>query len=123
MPEKALKRRLFALQKRADLIHALIDFVRKHPAIVPYCALKNLSMGVGLQFQEKCMIRPVWVGKPTLRLDRYLSEFDDDDGSPMLLHADVSNLSFDELAALLKDKAKTDLSKPSDWDEDDEESQ
>jgi hypothetical protein len=66
------------------------------------------------------LIRPVWDGKPTLRLIRYIAEFDDD-GSPTLLHKDVSALSFDELAALLKDKAKVDLKKPPDWDPDDDE--
>ena len=122
MSEKALNRRLFALQKKADLVHAMMDFSKKHPAIVPYCTLKELSTGTGLNFQEKCLIRPVWAGKPTLRLDRYIAEFDDD-GSPTLLHEDVSNLSFDELAVLLKDKGKIDLSKHPDWDpEDDEES-
>ena len=120
MPDKALDRRLVALQKKADLVYALMDFLKKHPAIVSYCTLKQLSTGTGLNFQEKCLIRPVWDGKPTLRLIRYIAEFDDD-GSPTLLHNDVSGLSFDELAALLKHKAKVDLSKPPDWDPDDDE--
>jgi hypothetical protein len=118
MSDKALDRRLFALQKKADLVYALMDFLKKHPAIVSHCALKQLSTGTGLNFQEKCLIRPVWDGRPTLRLIRYIAEFDDD-GSPTLLHKDVSGLSFEELAALLKNKAKVDLSKPPDWDPED----
>lgn len=100
MSDKALDRRLFALQKKADLVYALMHFLKQHPAIVSYCTLKQLSTGTGLNFQEKCLIRPVWNGKPTLKLIRYIAEFDDD-GSPTLLHNDVSRLSFDELAALL----------------------
>jgi len=118
--DKALNRRLFALQKKVDLIHALMDFLKKHPVIVSYCTLKQLSTGTGLNFQEKCLIRPVWDGKATLRLIRYIDEFDDDE-RPTLLHKDVSDLSFDELAALLKDRAKIDLSKPPDWDPEDDE--
>ena len=120
MSDKALNRRLFALQKKIDLIHTLMDFLKKHPTIVPYCTLKQLSTGTGLNFQEKGLIRPVWEGKPILRLDRYIAEFDDD-GSPTVLHKDVSDLSLDELAALLKDRAKIDLSKPPDWDPEDDE--
>lgn len=101
MSNKALARRLFALQKRADLIHALMDFLKKHPRIVPYRTLKQLRTGVALNFGEKCLVRPVWDGRPTLKLVRFMAEFDDD-GSPILLHDDVSDLSLDELAALLR---------------------
>ena len=120
MSDKALNRRLRALQKRADLVYAMMEFLKKHPAIVPYCTLKQLSTGTGLNFQEKCLIRPVWEGKPTLKLIRWIAEFDDD-GSPTLLHEDVSDLSFDELTAVLRDKGKIDLNKPPDWDPEDEE--
>lgn len=120
MSDKALNRRLFALQKKVDLIHALMEFLRRHPVIVSYCTLKQLRTGAGLNFQEKCLIRPVWDGKPTLRLIRYIAEFDDD-GSPTLLHNDVTNLTLDELASLLKDRAQIDLTKPPDWDPDDDE--
>ena len=65
---------------------------------------------------------PRWDGKATLKLIRYISEFDDD-GSETLWHKDVSGLSFDELAALLKDKGQIDLSKPPDWDPEDDEEQ
>jgi hypothetical protein len=78
MSDKALKRRLFALQKKVDLIQVLMGFLKKHPIIVSYCTLKRLSTGTGLNFQEKCLIRPVWEGKPALRLDRYIAEFDDE---------------------------------------------
>jgi hypothetical protein len=121
MSDKALGRRLLALQKKADLVFALMDFLKKHPAIVSHCTLKQLGTCTGLNFREKCLIRPVWEGKPTLRLIRYIADFDDD-GSAALLHEDVSGLSLDELAALLKNRANVDLSKPPNWDpEDDEE--
>jgi hypothetical protein len=122
MSDKALKRRLVALQKKVDLLQALMAFLQKHPGVVSYCTLKQLSTGTGLNFQEKCIIRPVWDGKATLKLIRYISEFDDD-GSETLWHEDVSGLSFDELAALLKDKGQIDLRKPPDWDPEDDEEQ
>ena len=62
MSDKALDRRLFALQKKADLVYALMDFLKKHPAIVSHCALKQLSTGTGLNFQEKCLI-PTRLGR------------------------------------------------------------
>lgn len=45
MSDKALDRRLFTLQKKADLVYALMDFLKKYPAIVSYCTLKQLSKG------------------------------------------------------------------------------
>ena len=80
-------------------------FLQKHPGIVSYCTLKQLSTGTGLNFQEKCLIHPVCDGMPTLTLIRHISEFDDD-GNGTLWHEDVSGLSFDELVAQLKDKAQ-----------------
>jgi hypothetical protein len=47
MSDKALDRRLFALQKKADLVYALMDFLKKYPAIVSYCTLKQLGPGRG----------------------------------------------------------------------------
>jgi hypothetical protein len=53
MSDEALDRRLFALQKKADLVYALMDFLKKYPAIVSYCTLKQLSTcrgGITRQF-------------------------------------------------------------------------
>jgi hypothetical protein len=118
--DKKLNRRLAALQRRVDLIQALMSFLEKHPAIVPYCTLKQIGNGPTLYFEEKGFIRPVWNNGPTLRLEKYFEDWPGDDNKS-ILYDDIYALSPVDLALLLKEKLRVDLSKSPGWEEGDDE--
>ncbi len=122
MSEKKLGRRLASLQKQADALQVLMEFVKRHPAIAPYCTLKRMSTGTGLYFKEKGFIRPVWTDGPTLRLERYLhdDEWELRHDERIVSEDDLSALSTERLVRLLKEKLGVDLSKPPGWEEGDD---
>lgn len=93
-----------------------MSFLKKHPAIVPYCTLKPMSTGTGLYFEEKGFIRPVWNNGPTLRLERYIEDWEND-GDRRIVSDNISAISPDDLAHLLKEELKVDLSKKPGWEE------
>ena len=67
---------------------------------------------VGLYFEDKALIRPVGKQAITLRLERYIDDWEPfGDDEKRLVYSDVSALSPEELAKVLK-KVKIDLSKP-----------
>jgi hypothetical protein len=85
--------------------------------------VKNLWNSAGLEIEEKGVIRPV---KPRgkkeifLRLERWFEHSDSYTVEERTVCEDVSNLSPNELANVLK-TLEIDLSKPPYWEEGDEE--
>jgi hypothetical protein len=129
MSEKRLANRLKAVQRRIDLLEHFKMFLARNPQIYSYARLKNLSSGVGLEFEEKGFIRPLWQeGRPTLVLERWLSdeqygemEMEGEQIERFVSKEDVAAYSAEELAKALLEGINVDLSKPADYDPEDEE--
>lgn len=114
-PETILARNLKTLQTRISLLEVLSDFLRRNPAIATRCQLKTLWNTTGLLFEE-ALIRPVKPVKSTeilLRLETYTEDAEIGTVEERTVCADVSKLSPQELAKVLK-KVGVDLSKPDD---------
>ena len=112
MEDMKLARKLKALKQRVALIEAVASFLTKHPVIASRCVLQQMGTTVGLYFEDKAPIRPVGKQAVTLRLERYIDDWESfGDDEKRLVYSDVSALSPEELAKVLK-KVKIDLSKP-----------
>jgi hypothetical protein len=109
-PTLNAQRKIRALERRKALLDALILFLRKHPNVAAASTLKPLANRTGLYFCDFAIIRPLWVkDHVVLRLERYFDEmfvvdpdsYDGLDRSKQAVHADVTNVSDEELEELL----------------------
>jgi len=121
--EAALARKLRSFQNRITLIEALMEFLKKHPAVASRTILWHLSNKPALCFPNKAFIRTVNTkekGKVALRLERYVEDWMDEAGEveKRVVCEDVSGLSRKKLEKVLK-KVKIDLSKTEAEDEED----
>lgn len=107
-----LTRKLKALKQRIALIEAVASFLKRHPALASRCVLQQMGTTVGLYFEDKARVRPVGKQQVTLRLERYVEDWEPfDDDKKRLVCADVSVLSPQELALAFR-KVGIDLTKP-----------
>jgi hypothetical protein len=123
MSEKLRNKRLAAIQKRIDQHQLLFNFVKDHPELHEYTNLQPMNIGVGLEFEELGYIRALWdkgKGRPVLRLERYIHDWEAD-GDKRVAAEDISGISKEDLAKLLGEEIKVDLSKPPFWEEGDDE--
>jgi hypothetical protein len=120
---KALAQRLKTLERRIAMIEALADFLKRHPDLAARCKIKNLWYGPGLQFEEKAFIKAVAPKSSEvevrLRLEKFLENGSDLSTDEGIICDDISQLGENELASVLL-QARIDLSKPPDYDGDDE---
>ncbi len=122
MSEKRFSRRVAALQKKLDALQLFVSFVKKHPILYPYTDVGHYEGTSYLKFEERGYIKALWhkeQERPVLRLERHITE--DMKPGDRVVSEDVSNLSDDELAHILKEGIKVDLSKPPLWEEGDDE--
>jgi hypothetical protein len=121
MSEKRLNRRVAALQKKLDALQLFTLFVKNHPALHAYTDVGHYEGTSYLRFEERGYIKAVWhkeQERPVLRLERHIT--DDMNPADRIVSEDVSKLSDDELAQILKEGIKVDLSKPPLWEEGDD---
>jgi hypothetical protein len=119
MATSELARMQKALNRRIALIKALSKFLEDHPELASRSQLKQLGNNVGLNINEKALIRPGGRDRPVLRLERYIEDWQDYDLKERIICADVLPLSPGELDAVLK-AAGVDLAKPNGEDDEDE---
>jgi hypothetical protein len=108
-PELAVKNKVKALERKKAQLHALIIFLQRHPEIAAETTLKELSGRTGLYFEDYAIIRPRWLkDHVVLRLEKYTTdwgELDPNYGSldapSRIVHEDITNLSVEELKAIL----------------------
>jgi hypothetical protein len=109
-PDLNAKHRIKALERRKTLLDALIEFIRKHPNVSSDAILQPLHNKTGLYFYDTAIIRPLWLKeKVVLRLEkytedwnyRYPDDYDPFDTSKRTVCEDVSQLSEDDLEAVL----------------------
>lgn len=113
MGDARLNHKLKALKRRVALIEAVADFLQRNPAIASRCELQQMGNTVGLYFDGRARIRPVGKQQIALRLEKYFEDWDPivDNDEKRLVCADLSALSSEELALVLK-QVGVDLSKP-----------
>ncbi len=122
MSEKRFNRRVTTLQKKLDALQLFVSFVKNHPTLYDYTDVGQYEGMSYLRFEERGYIKPLWhkeQERPVLRLERHITE----DMNPVdrVVSEDISKLSDDELAHILKEGIKVDLSKPPFWEEGDDE--
>ena|ERR1700722_5475861 len=123
MTERLHTKRLAAIQKRIDQQQLLFNFVKEHPELYDYTNLQPMTIGVGLEFEERGYIRALWdktKNRAVLRLERHIHDWEAD-GDKRVAAEDISSISKTDLAKLLKEEIKVDLSKPPFWEESDDE--
>ncbi|MGB7283661.1 MAG: hypothetical protein WBE13_15455 [Candidatus Acidiferrum sp.] len=99
-----------------------VAFVKNHPILYDYTDVGQYEGTSYLRFEERGYIKALWhreQERPVLRLERHITE--DMNPADKVVSDDVSKLSDDELAHILKDGIKVDLSKPPFWEEGDDE--
>jgi hypothetical protein len=68
-PETNARKKVAALERRAAMLDALIDFLKAHPEITSDAVLHSLAGKTGLNFPDYALIVPNWKGgKAVLRL-------------------------------------------------------
>lgn len=122
MSQKRFDRRVAALQKRLEAFQLFITFVKRHPVLYEYTAVGHYEGTPYLKFEERGYIKAVWhkeQDRPVLRLERHITQ--ETNTADKVVSEDVSTLSSDELAEILKKGIRVDLSKPPFWEEGDDE--
>jgi hypothetical protein len=122
MSEKRFKRRVATLQKKLDVLQLFVSFVKSHPLLYDYTDVGDYEGTSYLKFEERGYIKARWhreQERPVLRLERHITE--EMNSGDRVVSEDISNLSDDELALILKEGIKVDLSKPPFWEEGDDE--
>lgn len=122
MSEKRFNRRVATLQKKLDALQLFVSFVKKHPILYGYTDVGQYEGMSYLRFEERGYIKALWhkeQERPVLRLERHVTE--DMNPADRVVSEDISKLADDELAHILKEGIKVDLSKPPFWEEGDDE--
>src|SRR5260221_14234696 len=75
MENKKLARRLRSIQQKIDSLEKMKGLLERNPDLVPRTRLKDMSSGLGLEFEERGFIRPKLVdGKPALVMERWIPD-------------------------------------------------
>jgi hypothetical protein len=127
MENKKLARRLRSIQQKIDSLEKMKGLLERNPDLVPRTRLKDISSGLGLEFEERGFIRPKLVdGKPVLVMERWIPDegWNDEQWKHRFVSMeDVSTYDRETLVKTLCEGIKVDLNKePYHYlDEDDEE--
>jgi hypothetical protein len=108
-PELNAKHKIKALERRKALLDALIEFIRTHPNVSSDAVIQPQYNKTGLYVYDTAIIRPLWVkDKVVLRLEKYTEDwayrdpdYDQFDTSKRTVCEDVSQMSEDDLEAML----------------------
>jgi hypothetical protein len=124
--ELAVKRKVKALERKKELLDALITFLKKHPDIAAATDFHQLSNRVGLLFEDVALIRPIHVkDRVTLRLEKYSEDweeigvdYDPFDASNRTIHDDISDMSDRELTKVFNELHEDAKERFGDFDDD-----
>ena len=115
MENKKLERRIQSIQKKIDCLEKLKGLLERNPDLVPRTRLKDMSSGLGLEFEERGFIRPKLVeGKPVLVLERWIPDegwSDEQWKDRFVSMEDVSTYDRETLVKAILDGIKVDLNK------------
>jgi hypothetical protein len=105
MPNADLRRKLNGLNRRIAVLRAVANFLRRHPSLASWCVLVQMGTKVALNFDNRAIIRPVGRREITLRMERYIEDWDEwererEQPGKRSLHPDVSRLPRAELVRL-----------------------
>ncbi len=93
-----------------------------HPILYDYTDVGQYEGMSYLKFEERGYIKALWhqeQERPVLRLERHITE--DMNPADRVVSEDISKLSDEELAHILRERIKVDLTKPPFWEEGDDE--